>query len=150
MAIDAELVFGLANLDANGMKNSLMRNHVRIIWSVAQNDVCRQDEPELYFLEAHSIKGIIAFPKATPSSVSEYSTLGGISANAFLLIRPAFSSSFSLLVRVFGFISPSLCWSSLNLTLSHLPTVHTIWSAHFLLMTSIIPSNGQIHSKREL
>jgi len=105
---------------------------------------------ELYLLEAHSINGIIAFPKAIPSSVSEYSTLGGITANAFLLIRPAFSSSFSLLVRVFGFMSPSLSWSSLNLSVSQLPTVHTIWSAHFLLITSIIPSNGQIHSGKEL
>ncbi len=63
--------------------------------------------------DAHSIKGIIDLLNVSPSFVNEYSTRGGISANASLLIKPSLFSSFSLSAKLLGLMPPSLSLISL-------------------------------------
>ena len=90
----------------------------------------------------HSRRGIIDFLSSTPSFVSEYSTLGGISAKDSRLIKPSVWSSFRVSDRVFGLMPfrVSIIW--LNLSFPLLPKVLMISSAHFLLIMSIMPFSG--------
>ena len=98
----------------------------------------------IFYLElAHFIIGIINLRSSTPSCVREYSTLGGISANASLFTKPSVSSSLSLSVNDLGLILYKDSITSLNRNFSWFPTSAMIWRAHFLLMTAIIPSRGQ-------
>ena len=94
---------------------------------------------------AHRISGIIAFPSSIPSSVSEYSTRGGISAKDCRVISFSACRSLSVSERVFGLMPPSSFMRSVNLSLPLLQSPLMIRSAHFLLMTSMTPSMGQKH-----
>jgi hypothetical protein len=55
-------------------------------------------------LEAQVIRGVINVLRPTPSSVREYSTRGGISAKASLLMILSSSSSLSLEDKTVGLI----------------------------------------------
>jgi len=94
---------------------------------------------------AQCSSGIIAFLSSSPSSVKEYSTLGGISANDSLLTIPSACSSLRVSASVFGLMFPSCCISALNLSFPWFPIALTMSRDHFLPMTSITPSRGHRH-----
>ena len=97
----------------------------------------------LLLFAVHSKRGIIDFLSSTPSLVREYSTLGGISAKGSRLIKPSAWRSFSVPDRVFGLIPFNVSMSLLNLSFPLLPRVLMMSSAHFLLITSMMPLSGQ-------
>jgi len=86
---------------------------------------------------------MIAFHSPLPSSVREYSTRGGISAKDSRCTKPSFCSFFRVSETVFGLTICSCFMSSLNRALPQLPMTLIIKSAHFLPITSIMPSSGQ-------
>jgi hypothetical protein len=93
----------------------------------------------------HSRSGIIDFLSSVPSFVREYSTRGGISAKDSRVIRPSFWRSFNVSESVFGLMPCRVSIILLNLSFPWLPNVLIIRSAHFLLITSIMPFRGQRH-----
>ena len=101
----------------------------------------------LLLFAVHSKRGIIDFLSSVPSVVREYSTRGGISAKDSLVIKPSAWRSFSVSDRVFGLIPRSVSMSLLNLSFPLLPKVLMISSAHFLLITSMIPLSGQMQTR---
>ena len=101
----------------------------------------------LLLFAVHSKSGIIDFLSSVPSFVSEYSTRGGISANDSRLIKPSACRSFSVSDRVFGLMPFNVSISLLNLSFLLLPMVLMISSAHFLLITSMIPLSGQMQTR---
>ena len=68
----------------------------------------------------------------TPNSLSEYSTLGGISGKTFRTIIPCFSNSRSCCVNVFVVMLPKSRCNSLK-RIVPLDKCHNIFSFHFPL-----------------
>jgi hypothetical protein len=78
-----------------------------------------------------------------PSSVREYSTLGGISLNAYLDIRPLDSRVLRVLERTVGVTCLSSSFKIVNLIRLWFPISLTTRSAHFLDMISTTSCSGQ-------
>jgi len=93
----------------------------------------------------HSRSGIIDFLSSIPSFVREYSTRGGISAKDSRVISPSVCRSFSVSESVFGLMPCRVSIILLNLSFPWLPNVLIMRSAHFLLITSMMPFRGQRH-----
>ena len=100
-------------------------------------------QPSLF--AAHVIRGRIAIRNSRPSWDNWYSTRGGISLKASRSTSPAFLSFCKVSDNDLGLIPFNLFSKSLNRRTLKLPRVFMMSSAHFLLITSIIPSIGQKH-----
>jgi hypothetical protein len=96
-------------------------------------------------IAAHLSRGTMAAASSTPSCDNEYSTRGGISAKLSLLIILSVCSCFNVSESVFGLMPLNSFIRSLNRSFRRLQRTLMMKSAHFLLITSIIPSMGQRH-----
>jgi len=94
----------------------------------------------LPLVSAHCSKGSIAFLSCFPSSVKEYWTLGGISANDSFSTSPSLQSPARVSASDLGLIPFNSLINSLYLRIWWFPSALITRRVHFLLIVSNVPS----------